>query len=677
MKSKDIVSKKTNNDKTIALTNENLLHMLSTMIIIRQFETSAAELFSSGEIRGTAHSCVGQEAIAVAACGALAKDDFILTHHRGHGQTIAKGADIKLMMAELMGKENGYCRGLGGSMHIADFDCKVLGANGIVGASMGLGVGAALAEKTKSSNAVGIAFFGDGAAGEGIFHEALNLASIWNLPIVFFCENNQYGISTRMEDVIAGKGIARRAEAYNLPGQQIDGNDVFPIYETVADAVKRARDGCGPSLIEAMTYRWGDHSMRANLPRYRTEDEVNEWRDRDPIMRLLKHLIDIGKCDRAMYKKMCDQAIEKIGDAINWSRKQKILKYDTAINIVYAPPKVEGFEPSPGNRNISYAEAITEGIMQEMERDTSVILIGEDVGKIGGIFGLTRGLQEKFGSERVRDTPIAENVLSNCGVGAAMMGLRPIVEVQILDFITLMMDGIINQAAKARFMMGGKTKIPIVFRGPQGAGISLAAQHSQSLESLFTHIPGLEVYIPSNAYDAKGLIVAAIRSDNPVIFIENKLLYMISESRPVPEECYAIQPGKARIVREGTDCTVIALLSMVDQAMQAATKLEKKGISIEVIDPRTVKPLDMDQIIKSVKKTNRAVIVHESARFCGIGSEIASNIMEQAFDWLDAPVARVTAPNMPVPYSAKLEQKYIPNADDITKSVKEVYYYAR
>jgi len=273
----------------------------------------------------------------------------------------------------------------------------------------------------------------------------------------------------------------------------------------------------------------------------------------------------------------------------------------------------------------------------------------------------------------VRDTPIAEGVISNCGVGAAMMGMRPIVEIQLFDFVSLMMDAIVNQAAKARFMMGGKPKVPIVFRGPQGAGIRLAAQHCQSLEAWFAHVPGLEVYAPSNAFDAKGLMIAAIRSDNPVIFLEHKLLYLGGEE-PVPAAPYAIAPGRARIVRSGSDCTLIATMAMVERAVQAAARLEKQGLSVEIIDPRTIKPLDMETIVASVQKTGRAVIVHEAVRFGGIGAEIAASITERAFDWLDAPVARVGAPDMPVPYNDGLERDYMPDAKDIATAIKEVCY---
>ena len=652
----------------------DLRAMLAMMLRIRRFEVRAKELFLAGEIKGTAHSSVGQEAIAVGACRALEPRDFLLTHHRGHGHTLAKGADMPRMFAELMGRAEGYCYGLGGSMHIADFNLRILGANGIVGAGMGLGTGAALAEKLNGSGAAGIAFFGDGAANEGIFHEAMNLAAVWKLPLIFFCENNQYGLTTPTAAVTAGGSIAARAGGYDVPGHRIDGNDAVAVFDTVRRALDRAREGEGPTLIEAMTYRWDDHSMRANLGGYRTEDEEAAWRGVDPVVRLRDKCVAAGEIGAGGFEEMLAEAEGEVEAAIDWAREQPEPSLSEAMTKVTAPRLAgDAAEPPTGDRLLTYKGAINEAFHQEMARDENVILIGEDVGPTGGIFGLTAGLHETFGADRVRDTPISEGAISGCGVGAAMMGKRPIIEIQLFDFVSLMMDSIVNQAAKARFMMGGAPKVPIVFRGPQGAGIRLAAQHCQSLEAWFAHIPGLEVYAPSNAYDAKGLMAAAIRSDNPVVFLEHKLLYLGAEE-PVPEAPYVIQPGTARVVREGSDVTVIALMAMVERAVQAAGRLERQGLSVEIIDPRTVKPLDMDTIVASVKKTNRAVVVHEAVRNGGIGGEIAATITEQAFDWLDAPVARVGAPDMPVPYNDRLERAFMPDATAIAEAIKSVCY---
>ena len=647
--------------------------MLRTMLTIRRFEERAIELFQSGVIKGTAHSSIGQEGIAAGACLALRPEDFIISHHRGHGHCIAKGASIDRMMAELMGREDGYCGGFGGSMHIAALDLNILGANGIVGAGMGLGIGAALAAKQRDGSDAGIAFFGDGAANEGLFHEALNMAAIWKLPIVFFCENNQYGLSTASATVTAGGSVWNRAAGYGVPGEFIDGNDVTSVYEATAEAIARARSGEGPTVIEAMTYRWGDHSMRANLPRYRLDDEEQAWRATDPIERSETALRRAGAMDDEAVSTLHAEVDAKVEASVAFGKASPEPQPEAMLACVTSEVAREEPLLPPGTRSLTYTQALTEAMAQEMERDPSVFVIGEDVGRIGGIFGTTRGLHERFGGDRVIDAPISEMGIAGAAVGAAISGKRPVVEIQIFDFVTLMMDMIVNQAAKFRFMLGGKPSVPVVFRGPQGGGVRLAAQHSQSLEAWFAHVPGLIVLAPSTPYDAKGLMTAAIRCNDPVVFLEHKMLYL-GKDAPVPEAPYAIEIGKADIKREGSDVTVIATMAMVERALAAAEALARDGIAVEVIDPRTLRPLDTKTIIASVKKTNRCVVVHEAWRTGGLGAEISAIIMEEAFDWLDAPVARVAAPDVPMPYNDRLERAVIPSVAAIAEAIKAVCY---
>lgn len=639
---------------------------------IRRFEERAAELFKSGVIKGTAHSCIGQEGIAVGACAVLDDDDYIVSHHRGHGHCIAKGADTGKMMAELFGRITGYGHGLGGSMHIAALDRGILGANGIVGAGLGIGTGAALSATIRGTRQVCVAFFGDGAANEGIFHESLNLAALWKLPVIFVCENNGYGLSLGVEQASAVPRISTRAAAYGMPGETIDGNDAVIVRDAVGIAVQRARAGEGPSLIEAMTYRSGDHSMRTNLPRYRPEAEEEEWRRRDPILKMTA-LLRQRQVDQKRIDAIAAKADAEIEQAIAAAGQAPEPAMDILFPAVMAPSLAASPEPEAGSRQLGYVEAVREAMHQEMARDESVIVLGEDVGRIGGLFQCTAGLQQAFGTERVRDTPISENVIANAAVGAALTGLRPIVEVQFFDFITHMMDAIVNQAAKLRFMLGGEARIPLVIRGPQGGGIRLGAQHSQSLETWFAHIPGLVVLAPSNPYDAKGLLAAAIRDDNPVVFIEHKLLYQQSRG-PVPEAPYALPIGKAAIRRPGKDVTIVATMAMVDVALSAARELARDGIEAEVIDPRSLRPLDSETILASVRKTNRCVVAHEGWTTHGFGAEISALIMENAFDWLDAPVVRVGMADVPMPYNSALERELIPNAARIAEAARTVCY---
>lgn len=659
-----------------ALDTPRLERLYRDLCTVRRFDERVIELFNQGVVKGTAHSCVGQEAIAVGACAALDARDYVVSHHRGHGHCIAKGADLTRMMAELMGRETGYCRGLGGSMHIAALDKGVLGANGIVGAGLGLGTGAALSARLEGAGRVCLVFFGDGAANEGIVHEVFNMASLWRLPVIYLCENNQYGLTTAMHESTSIDRLSKRAAGYAMPGETIDGNDVLAVHDAVTRAAARARAGEGPSFIEALTYRWGDHSMRANLPRYRSEAEEAEWRTTsDPVLRAAK-LLEERQVREPAIVALAAEAERSVEAAVEAARAAPEPTLDALESAVTAPHKTYPPEPGPEagtGREISYVEAVKEAIDQELARDPTVFVIGEDIAKTGGIFGCTRGLHEKHGPGRLWDAPISENGFATMAVGAAVTGRRPIVEVQLFDFVTLMMDAIVNQAAKFRYMLGGVPKVPLVVRGPQGGGIRLAAQHSQSLEAWFCHVPGLVVMAPSTPYDTKGLLTAAIQDDNPVVFLEHKLLYVQAKG-PVPEAPYAIPVGKADIKRPGRDATVVATMAMVAPALAAARELAREGIEVEVIDPRTLRPLDTQTILDSVRRTNRLVVAHEGWTRFGFGAEVAAMVMEEAFDHLDAPVVRVGMRDVPMPYNDTLEKAVIPGQADIVAALRKVLY---
>src|SRR5437868_6105604 len=649
---------------------EQLESLYTTMAKIRRFDEKTAELFVQGLVKGTAHSYVGEEAVAAAACANLREDDYIVGTHRGHGHCIAKGARVDRMMAELFGRVDGYCRGLGGSMHIAALDLNILGCNGIVAAGLPIGSGAALASRIRRTDRVVIAFFGDGGANQGVVHESLNLAAVWKLPIVYLCENNQYALSTASTRTTAGASIAARAAAYSIPGVRVDGNDVLAVYEAVKTAVARARGGEGPTLIEAVTYRWGGHSMRANLPDYRTRDEEREWMERDPIARLKPALETAGAT--LMRLKELEESVEvDLDRAVAFATASPEPTVEIMESSVYAPPAAAEEPADRGGPERTMAEALNEAMHAEMARDERVFVMGEDVSLIGGIFGVTRGLREKFGEDRVRDTPISEAGFVGAGIGAAIAGRRPIVEIQIWDFIAVTMDQVVNQAAKFRYMLGGRPTVPLVIRGPQGGGIRLAAQHSQSLEAWFAHVPGLVVVAPATPYYATGLQAAAIRADNPVIFLEHKALYAVKG--PVPTEPYAIPFGTADVKRTGSDVTVIATQAMVARALAAAADLEKEGISVEVIDPRTLVPLDEATLLASIAKTHRLVIAHEAVKRGGFGAELAAVVAEKALDELDAPVVRVGARAVPMPYNDGLERATIPTQADIAEAIRSLF----
>ena len=648
-----------------------LVELYRRMWLIRRFEERTTELFAEGTVTGTAHSCVGQEAIAVGVSSVMRPGDYLTGHHRSHGHLVARGADIRRMMSEMFGKRTGYCKGLGGSMHIADMDLDIIGCNGIIGAGAPHAAGAALTAQLKGTDQVSVAFFGDGGAGQGAVHEAMNLAATWKLPVVFVCENNQFALSAHWDAQRAVADLADRASGYGMAGEVVDGNDVLEVEDAAYRAIEAARAGGGPTFLEMKTFRRMQHSMRANLPDTRNPDLVAEWEPKDPVPRFENVLVELGHLDEESLAALRQGVEDEVAEAIRQAGEDEPASADDLYPSVYAPHAEHPNPPEPGEREIDFITAIREALDHELETDPTTFIMGEDIGKVGGLFRATEGLWESYGGDRVRDTPLTENGFVGAGIGAALTGSRAIVELQFSDFTQVAMDQIVNQAAKLRFMMGGEPSMPLTIRTVSGGGVRLAAQHSQSLETFFAHIPGLVVVMPSNPYDAKGLLAASIQDDNPVIFLEQKMLFF-ADPAPAPEEHYYLPLGKARVAREGSDATVIALGAMVPLALRAARELEAEGTSVEVIDPRTLSPLDSETILASVAKTSRAVVVHEAAEFCGMGGEIAAQIAQHGFWDLDAPVVRLGAPHYPIPYQKELEQLTLPDASDIANAVRSL-----
>ncbi len=678
--------------KEFELTKAQALDLLRQMWEIRLFEETVYDLLGKNLIKGASHLYAGEEAVAVGAISTLRDDDLITSTHRGHGHCHARGASLakteearqehySKMMAELCGRATGYCRGRGGSMHIADVEKGNLGATGIVGGNIPVATGAGLAQKMMNTGRVVLCFFGDGASNTGNFHESLNMAALWKLPVVYIVENNLYGMSVPITKAAAKLDIADRACAYGIPGEVVDGMDVLAVRQAVAKAVARARKGQGPSLIECQTYRWYGHS-RSDPRVYRTKEEEAAWKQRDPIPNFARRLIEAGVATQEEIDALEKKVQEEIKEATEFALNSPTPPVEELELYVYAPFKWTEADVAherelrarcraggPGTRKIRYWQAIQEALREEMQRDPHVFVMGEDVGLYGGAYGATRGLFEEFGPERVRDTPISEATIGGAAVGAAMCGMRPVAEIMYVDFTPLAMDQIANQGAKNRYMFGGKTVVPMVIRTEGGAGRCIAAHHSQSLEALWTHFPGIYVVMPSTPYDAKGLLKAAIRDDNPVMFIEHKMLYSIEGL--VPDEDYIIPFGVADVKREGSDVTVITYSRMVHRALEAAEKLAAKGISVEVVDLRTLKPLDMETIAASVKKTGRVVGVSEAYKTGSFISELATRVQEELFDWLDAPIVRVCAADVPVPMSEPLEDAAVPNVNAVIAGIRK------
>ncbi len=673
------------------LDKQRLLDLLRQMWEIRLFEDKVSDLLSQDIIKGASHLYAGQEAVAVGAIAALRDDDLITSTHRGHGHCHARGDSLAIgpeakqehlnkMMAELVGRATGYCKGRGGSMHIADVEKGNLGATGIVGGNIPVATGAGLSLKMQGLDRCVLCFFGDGAANEGTFHESLNMASAWKLPVVYIVENNLYGMSVPFHAVSAMPDIAARAAAYDMPGVVVDGMDPVAVHEAVSEALVRARQGEGPSLIECKTYRWYGHS-RSDPRKYRTREEEASWKARDPLTVLSAQLLDSGMATQEELDAVEEAAVETIERATEFALSSPepdpaeveqdvyVLSSPTVAEIEAERRLRERVRTDPSIPQKRYWEAVRDAMREEMLRDPRVFIMGEDVGLYGGAYGATRGLYDEFGPERVLDTPISEALIGGAAVGASMTGLRPVAEIMYVDFTPLAMDQIANQGAKNRYMFGGKTTVPMVIRSEGGAGRAIGAHHSQSLEALWMHFPGIYLVMPATPYDAKGLLKSCIRDDNPVMFIEHKMLY--GDLGPVPEEEYTIPLGVADVKREGTDVTIISYSRMLLRSLQAAEKLAEEGISAEVIDLRTLKPLDLETVVKSVRKTGRVVGVTEAYKTSSIISELFTMINEVAFDYLDAPMVRVAALDVPVPRAESLEDAAIPNVDAIIRGIRQ------
>ncbi len=722
--------KKTLKDEIKAgnLSKDDAIFMYRQLLYIRAFETMIVKL-RSGEMVpyegykfcGATHLSIGQEAVAVGANGAILAEDYITSSHRGHGHGIAKesyalremaeesqkeflqGVSFKSeqkelleqaievhlyrTMAEFLGKEDGYCRGRGGGMHIADFNVGHLGANAIVGGSLPIAVGAGMSIMMQGQDKVCLGFFGDGSTNNGVFGESLNMAAMSQfakgVPVIFLIENNQFGMSGRGAGEVTGIDfIARRGWGYKMNGMHaevVNGMDPIAVWEAVGRAAKICRDGDGPVLLEAMTYRYKGHSL-SDQNAYRTEEEIGAWECEDPIGRMKQELSKAGVLEPEQIEELeqsHNEQMERITLAAARSEypdPKGILDglfSETSCDMVPAEFRTPEGEYDieairdyrDGKGRMPHRRAILEAMIEEMIRDKRVVLYGEDVADYGGAFAVTTGMLDIFGRERVFNAPISEATICGSAVGMAMTGMRPIIELMYSDFIFMSMDQIGNQAAKNKYMFGGKAVIPMVMRIAIGGGKGYAGQHSQSLEAIATQVPGLKVVAPSTAGDAKGLMKTSIRDDNPVIFFEHQLLY--GEREPVPEGEHLVPLGKAAIRREGTDVTLISYSYMAKVIEKAADLLAEKGVSAEVIDARSLIPLDEETILESVKKTNFAVVVNQAPETGCFGEHIAYMITKKAFDYLDGPVELLAAYDCPPPMAPTLEEEFMPSPEKV------------
>ncbi len=713
---------------------ESMLVIREFEEMILKCRTGAYEVISDYNYRGPTHLSIGQEATATGACSVLNITDLITSTHRGHGDSIAKGfhairkmseAELKARcpefanltgealreavmedhvyrtIAELFGKETGYGKGRGGGMHIADFRVGHLGANAIVGGGVPIATGASMVCRTddKMKGRVVCTFAGDGAYSNGVVLEALNWAAQdqfngplaqtkFGLPVIFCIVNNHFGMTGRADGEVNGVDyMARRAAGFdndNMHAEVVNGMDVL----AVRDAIKRARAtierGEGPVLLELDTYRYYGHSLSDPRTEYRTKDEEARWKAVDPVDSFRVRLLQGKACTEKELKAVEDKVAARNARAARRAADapdpvaSDVIKYmytdveDAPVPAEYQNPKT--FEAVTVKRDangmINYRDAIKEGMVEEMLRDKRVVLFGEDVADYGNAFKMTKGMLEAFGRDRVFNTPISEACICGVAVGMAMTGYRPVAELMYMDFALMASDQISNQAAKWHYMTGASTEVPMVVRCSVGGGKGYGGQHSQSLESMFAHIPGTYVAYPSNPADAKGLIKSAIRTNNPVVFVEGQLLYNVKGV--VPEGDYTVPFGVANTLREGSDITFISWGPAVLDAQKAADQLAAEGVSVELIDVRTLVPFDWEAVFASVRKTGRCVVISQCVDIGSFTGEIVSQIVAKCFDDLDAPVLKVGAKNGIAPQAHTLEEAFLPTPADMVAAAKSI-----
>ncbi|PWJ19252.1 pyruvate dehydrogenase (acetyl-transferring) E1 component subunit alpha [Jannaschia seohaensis] len=651
------------------LDRPHVLDLLRRMIRIRRFEDKCAELYTQEKIRGFLHLYDGEEAIAAGVIPVLAETDRIVATYREHGHALMRGVPMPAILAEMYGKAEGCSGGRGGSMHIFDRATNFYGGNAIVGGGLPLAGGLALADRLRGERNVTACFFGEGAVAEGEFHETMNLAELWDLPALFVCENNGYAMGSALDRTESETDIHRKAAAYGIEAERVDGMDVVAMEAAARRAIARIRETGRPHFLECSTYRFRAHSM-FDAQLYRDKEEVAQWRIRGPIARFQSWLLDNKLIHQADVDEIEAEVAAEIAEAVDFAEAGTWEPVETLTSHVLGPQPAPPEPPAPSGRmlEMTYREAVKQGIRDAMLKDERVFLMGEDVGAYGGCYAVSKGLMEEFGADRIRDTPLSESGFTGAGIGAAAAGMRPIVEVMTVNFSLLALDQIMNTAATIRHMSAGQFGAPVVIRMATGAGKQLAAQHSHSLEGWYAHIPGLKVLAPATIEDARGMLWTALEDPDPVLIFENVMLYNMTGQ--IDAAAGPVDIAKAAIRRAGKDVSLVTYGGSLFKTLEAAAKLAEEGIDAEVIDLRSLRPLDEETILASLAKTRRAVIVDEGWRSGSLSAEIMARIMERGFWSLDGPVSRVCSEEVPIPYAAHLEQASIPQVDKIAAAVR-------
>jgi 2-oxoisovalerate dehydrogenase E1 component len=667
-------------DGNLGIEPRILTEIYRQMARIRAVDKAIQAGLSAGKFMFSYWPMTGQESIPATIAQLTDARDYMITTYRGIHDQVAKGVGLEGLFAEMLGREDGINKGKGGSPHISDPSSGSMLTTAIVGAGAPIANGLALAAQARGEDRVTIVNFGDGATSIGAVHEAMNLAGVWKLPVIFLCQNNQIGEYTPIPDYTASKDFASRAAGYGFKGVKIDATDVAGFYREMKAVIEEVRAGRGPVFVEASTFRLGPHAGVGDNKNV-AADALAAAKEAWALQRARNLLAEARVLTEAELDEIDSAAQAEVDAALAKAEGSRVTPVEETLIDVYAdtdtaprrghyPMRANEYEPVGEPRAMMMFEAVAEAQDIAFAKDEGVFLLGEDVGEPhGGVFGTNRGLQSKYG-KRVRPTPIAETAIIGAGIGAALVGMRPIAEIMFVDFAGVCLDQIANHAAKQRYMSGAATHVPLTIRMMIGGGMGgFGAQHSQSLEAWLTHVPGLKVAIPSTPYDAKGLLLSCIFDPDPCIHLET-LMGLRGTKGDVPAGDYRIPLGVAKVRREGTDISLITYGWQVQQCLAAADELAKEGISAEVIDLRTLVPLDYHRVLDSVKKTRRALVVHAAVEFCGFGAELASTINEELFSTLKGPAIRLGADFAPIAYSKDIETNQVPHAGSIAARVR-------
>jgi 2-oxoisovalerate dehydrogenase E1 component len=649
---------------------------------IRAVDKAIQAGLSAGKFMFTYWPMTGQECIPATIAQLTTERDYMVTTYRGIHDQVAKGVDLFGMFAEALGRQDGVNKGKGGSPHISDPSSGSMVTTAIVGAGAPIANGLAISAKERGEDRVTIVNFGDGATSIGAVHEAMNLAGAWKLPVIFLCQNNQWGEYTPIPDYTAGPNFFGRAEALGFRGVQLDGNDPAAFYAGMQDVIDHVRAGKGPVFVEALTYRMGPHAGVGD--NYNADKDVlAAAKERAPLEKTRALLAEAGICSEEELEGIDAAAKTEVEDAIARAMASPVTPAEETLTDVFAdvtcvpqrgqyPERADEGEPTGEAKTMSMVESIRDAQQIAMSKNGEVFILGEDVGDPhGGVFGTNKGLQTEFGKNRVRPTPIAEQAIIGAAIGSSIAGMSPIAEIMFTDFFGVCMDQVFNHAAKQRYMSGSATHAPMTIRVQAGGGMGgFGAQHSQSMESWLLHSPGIKVVYPSTPADAKGLLTSCINDPDPCVMFESMML-LFTQKGEVPLGEYAIPLGVAKVRREGTDITIVTYGWQVYQCLAAAEELAKEGISAEVIDLRSLVPIDYHRVLTSVRKTGRALVVHAAVEFCGFGAEIASTINEELWRDLKAPAMRFGAAYAPIAYSNAIEMSQVPNSGSIIARIHE------